>query len=322
MRDNRRSLSVQQMQRPSLNFLLSSAQPSILYQAYRDILEDDKQAIREQRQILQKGWGEQLMACRDDNGLWENSLYSPKWTSTTYSMLLLRRMEPVIEKRLNVSAILLAEKGIYSDGGINFSNSMKNSETCISGMILYILSYFAPDNKINETLKGYLLDEQMDDGGWNCRKYKGATHGSFHTTVNVIEGLASYGKYISKDRAIERAIGNAMEFLLIHRLFKSHRTGDIVDRKMTMFSFPPRWRYDIMRILDFAAAGNFIYDSRMDDAVAILKKKKIDDGFFKMQNRHAGRTYFEMDKPGQIGLWNTLRGMRIMKWLHNNGLEI
>ena len=43
-----------------------------------------------------------------------------------------------------------------------------------------------------EQLVAYLLAEQMDDGGWNCRPDRGGTHGSFHTTINVVEGLRDY----------------------------------------------------------------------------------------------------------------------------------
>lgn len=304
------------------DFFLHSGEPAIRYLTMRDLLENMESASAEKPKILTEGWGRILMDKRAADGLWANALYSPKWISSTYSMLLLRRMEPVVDEQLRYSANLLAERGIYTDGGINFSSSMHNSETCISGMILYILSYFCPESKYNSILAEYLLREQMDDGAWNCRKFKGAVHSSFHTTVNVLEGLASYRQYVNDDRDIQRVVSEAMEFLLIHRLFKSHRTGGIVDRKMTMLSFPPRWRYDIMRILDFAAAEHLAYDSRMDDAVAILKKKKIGSGFFKMQNRHPGRTYFEMETPGQIGLWNTLRGMRIIKWLKDNDIDM
>ena len=34
-----------------------------------------------------------------------------------------------------------------------------------------------------------ILEHQLDDGGWNCRSPRtGSIHGSFHTTINVVEG--------------------------------------------------------------------------------------------------------------------------------------
>ena len=41
-------------------------------------------------------------------------------------------------------------------------------------------------------LPSWLLTRQMPDGGWNCEDWRGATHGSFHTTISVLEGLEAY----------------------------------------------------------------------------------------------------------------------------------
>ena len=50
---------------------------------------------------------------------------------------------------------------------------------------------------------------------------------------------------------IKSAIDKANEFILVHKLFKSDKTGKIIDKKMTMLSFSPRWHYDILRALDY-----------------------------------------------------------------------
>ncbi len=36
-----------------------------------------------------RGWGAKLLAAQDPQGTWAGALYSPKWTSTTYTLLLL-----------------------------------------------------------------------------------------------------------------------------------------------------------------------------------------------------------------------------------------
>jgi hypothetical protein len=51
---------------------------------------------RERNKITRLGWGARLLARQDSEGMWarggspESGLYSPKWTSTTYTMLTLR----------------------------------------------------------------------------------------------------------------------------------------------------------------------------------------------------------------------------------------
>ena len=45
-----------------------------------------------------------------------------------------------------------------------------------------------------------LLGEQMADGGWNCEQENGSTRGSFHTTINVLEGLLEHERASSLGR--------------------------------------------------------------------------------------------------------------------------
>ena len=144
-------------------------------------------------------------------------------------------------------------------------------------MVLSILAYFDVQDERVAGLVGHLLDQQMADGGWNCQSYQGATHSSFHTTLSVLEGLREYEKH-RPDSHLRDSQNRAVEFLLIHRLFRSHHTGEVVDGRMTRFSFPPRWHYDVMRVFDYFQERNIPPDPRMADAIGLLKKKRRPDG--------------------------------------------
>jgi hypothetical protein len=93
-------------------------------------------------------------------------------------------------------------------------------------MVLSILSYFEHEDSRLDTIADHLLKEQMPDGGWNCRRESGATHSSVHTTMSVLEGLRYYELHRGhKRRAVRAAQRSGQEFLLVHRLFRSHRTN-------------------------------------------------------------------------------------------------
>jgi hypothetical protein len=83
---------------------------------------------------------------------------------------------------------------------------------------------------------------------------------------------------------------------------------------MTRFSFPPRWYYDIMRVLDYFQDRDINPDNRSKDAMDILMKKQRKDGKWPLQDIHPGRTYFDMEKAGKPSRWNTLRALRIIEW--------
>jgi hypothetical protein len=245
----------------------------------------------------------------------DGGLYSPKWISTTYTMLLLRDFGlPANNTQARKACVLLLDQGLQRDGGINYGWRGR-SETCITGMVLSILSHFDHDDNRLDTIAGHLLELQMPDGGWNCRLPYGATHASVHTTMNALEGLWFYERHRGRKlRAVRAAQRRGREFLLAHRLFRSHRTGEIIKPVFTRLSFPPRWHYDILRALDYFQAAGAPRDQRLTDAIDILRGSQREDGRWPLQHSYRGKTYFELERVGGPSRWNTLRALRVLKW--------
>jgi hypothetical protein len=212
---------------------------------------------------------------------------------------------------------LLLDEGLQRDGGIGYgtwAERTKGGETCVSGMVLSILSYFDYDDARLDTVAAHLLEEQMPDGGWNCRRPRGATHASVHTTISVLEGLRQYERLGRKVRAVRAAQRRGREFLLIHHLFRSHRTGNIIRSEFLKFSFPPRWHYDVLRALDYFQSVDTLRDERLSESIDVVRTRQSSDGRWPLENRYRGKTYFELERVGAPSRWNTLRALRVLKW--------
>lgn len=96
----------------------------------------------------------------------------------------------------------------------------------------------------------------------------------------ALEGLYVYqGAFPEKKKEFTKIREDRHEW--IHRLYKSHRTGEVFDTAMTRMPFPHRWRYDFIRALDYFSACNAPCDKRMSDAIELLKKneRRMDYGF-------------------------------------------
>ncbi len=299
--------------------------PSIQFQTARDLLDiTGEELVVLQEPIQYTGWGSKFLSFQEDSGIWGGGFYSPKWISTHYTLMTLMELGlPENNSQAKKGVKTLLEHGFYKDGGINHWKSQKHSETCVSAMTLALLIYFEIDDPRVERVKEFLLNQQMEDGGWNCQRFNGATHSSFHTTIMALEALHFYEKKTnSKDaELIKKATTEAHEFLLQHHLFKSHKTQAIVDRRMTLFSFPPRWKYDVMRSLDYFQKINMPHDPRFCDAITLLRKKEK-QGKWPLQNKHSGQMFFEMEKTGQPSRMNTLRALRILKWWMKKPKEV
>jgi hypothetical protein len=80
-----------------------------------------------------------------------------------------------------------------------------------------------------------------------------------------------------------------------------------------MLSYPSRWKYDILRALDYFRTAGIDYDSRMQPALDVLHKKRRKDGTWPVQAKHPGKVHFDMEKTGSPSRWNTLRALRVLK---------
>lgn len=298
---------------------LLDGDPAVRWQTLRDLLGASENRIeRERSKVACEGWGARLLIRQDPEGTWaggqsaDGGLYSPKWISTTYTMLLLRDLGLAASNRqAHRACALLLDQGFQRDGGINYGWKGR-SETCITAMVLSILCCFQHEDERLDALADYLFRKQMPDGGWNCRRDLGATHSSVHTTISVLEGLRFYE--LNGGRKTKTAQARGREFLLMHRLFRSDRTGDIIKPIFLRFSFPPRWHYDILRALDYFQAVGAPGDERLGEAMEIVRSRQDRDGRWSLENKYRGKTYFDLERVGAPSRWNTLRALRVLKW--------
>lgn len=156
----------------------------------------------------------------------------------------------------------------------------------------------------------------MPDGGFNCRSNRsGAVHSSLHSTICVLEGFIEFLKvgHQYRNEEIRQVIHSSEEFILQHQLFLSDHTGGIIHKNFLKLSYPGRWRYDILRALDYFRYAGRKWDRRMQKAIDVLQKKRRKDGRWNMQAAHPGKKHFIMEKAGQASRWNTLRALRVLK---------
>ena len=296
------------------NWLLEG-DAAIQFQVQRDLFGELNLDL--QRRIKTEGWGRAFLEKRNPNGGWGQGYYQPKWISTHYTLLDLKNLqiEPEVpEICQTIEQVLQTEKG--PDGGILPIGSTRRSDVCVNGMFLNFACYFGAAEADLQSIVDFLLKQRVADGGFNCQSNRqGCVHSSLHSTISVLEGILEYQQngYTYRLPELLAAAATSQEFILQHRLFKSDKTGAVIDHKMTMLSWPSRWKYDILRALDYFQKANLPYDPRMDDALHQLRSKRKADGKWPLQAKHPGQVHFEMENPGQPSRWNTLRALRVLR---------
>src|SRR5579859_1495407 len=194
-----------------ISWLLDS-DPAIRWQVMRDLVDAPEEEVAAERaRIATEGWGARLLALQRQDGHWDKRVPArltspeaigwwkslpperqgtlfPEWTSTAWSLMLLRAfgLDPACAQAREAVRRVRDQVGWEHDGEPFFAGEV---EPCINGKVVALGAYFGEDVR---AIVDRLLGEQMSDGGWNCEQENGSTRGSFHTTIEVLEGLLEY----------------------------------------------------------------------------------------------------------------------------------
>ena len=304
-----------------LKWLLDS-DPAIRWQVMRDLTGEAPDAIAAERsRVATEGWGAQLLARQSPAGHWgvgprgwrdDLPKEDRRLLIALYSLVTLmdlgldpaskqaRKMidrvdNRLVFKRLNNRPFLHGE-----------------TEPCINGRILAIGAYF---KEPNDALASQLLEEQLEDGGWNCEAPK-SRRSSFHTTICVLEGLLEYERAgRRKSAALTRARTRAEAYLLERHMFRSLRTDEVINKRWLRFSFPTFWHYDVLRGLDYLRNAGIKPNSRVNDAIETVIERRHQNGRWPLNLLHPEHIPLEMESGiGGASRWNTLRALRVLRW--------
>ncbi|GLQ55013.1 hypothetical protein GCM10010862_22720 [Devosia nitrariae] len=308
---------------------LLDSDPSIRWQVMCDLMDaPEVEWAAERAKVEIEGWGARLLSCQDEDGQWAGGSFVPAgfdysewresgqpWTATTYSLSQLREfgLDPSSD-RARRTVELIGTNSRWDQGNQPFWEG--ETEECINGRTVADGAYFGVDvSAIVERLVG----ERQGDGGWNCQRAKGSVRSSFASTINVLEGLLQYEKATGGTTESREARRSGEEYLLERRLFRRLTTNEPADERFLQFLHPNRWRYDILRALDYFRSTAMLSgadpDPRLREAIDHLRARRLEDGTWPLDWRLPGRVWFDMDDgPGKPSHWVTLRAMRVLGW--------
>jgi hypothetical protein len=78
--------------------------------------------------------------------------------------------------------------------------------------------------------------------------------------------------------------------------------------------FPPEWRYDVLRALDYLRSVNAPHDPRLEDPIALVAQRADRSGRWTLARGYPGVRHFELEPTGSPSRCNTLRALRVLRW--------
>ncbi len=311
-----------------LDWLLDS-DPAIRWQVLRDLVRAPAAVVAAERaRVATEGWGARLLALQGEDGQWAGGACFPArsielydksqgqpWISTLPTLQLLCDfgVDPS-DDRVRRAVALVNDRCRWEHAGQPFFSG--EVEPCINGRTVTLGTYFGQNV---DGVVARLLGEQLEDGGWNCEMENGSVRSSFATTINVLEGLLAHERATGGSAESIAVRRRGEEYLLERKLMRRKSTGEVVDPAWLQFSFPARWHYDVLRALDYFRAAGDAPDSRVEEAIALVRSKQRNDGTWLLENTHPGKVHFALedgdDRPSR---WNTLRARRVLDWYEHS----
>src|SRR3989442_2244012 len=194
----------------ALDWLLD-ADPAIRWQAVRDLTAAPAdQVAAERARVATEGWGARLLALRREDGLWDNGTPDTEWISLL-ALLMLRDLgvDASSEQARNAIGPVRDNATWHSRGPWHGTPLFAGEvEPRINGRAVTVGSHFGQDVT---RLVERLLGEQTADGGGNCEQENGSTRGSFHTTINVLQGLLEHERAPGRPAGVAAALGRGRE---------------------------------------------------------------------------------------------------------------
>ena len=292
----------------------------------RDLTGEAPNAIAAERsRVATEGWGAQLLAIQSAGGSWGGpnlAGFRPDLPVddrvllfTFYTLVVLMDLGLDPDSRQARKMIGRIKKGLVFKWLKNRPFLDGETEPCINGRILAIGSYF---KEPNDALARQLVGEQLEDGGWNCEAPK-SLRSSFHTTICVLEGLLAYERAGRKSAAITKARKRAESYLLERRLFRSLRTGEVINKRWLRFAYPTFWHYDVLRGLDYLRDAGVKPDGRIHEAIDTVIARRHQNGRWPLNILHPEQIPLVMEsETGVASRWNSLRALRVLRWYNKS----
>jgi hypothetical protein len=271
-------VNVTTMTSPAVEWLLESDEPAIRYLTRRDVLGEDPSD--DEARILDGPKVRALLAGQQPDGGFGGHPYR-KWGGAHWRLVSLVELAVPAGEPRAVAATEPVLAWLTSKGrarNLRVVNGLVRRCASQEGNALAVCSRLglAEDPRVEQIARS-LVEWQWPDGGWNCDDRASGRSSSFHESLGTTWGLHEYAAATGAGWAREAA-ERAAEMFLSHRLFRSLRTGKVLQEYWLALHYPPYWRYDILQGLLVLSRLGKATDPRTSDAYDVLLERRLADG--------------------------------------------
>jgi hypothetical protein len=268
--------SVDPQTESAISWLLDSSEPAIRLMTCRDLL--DGPSTFDADEVLGGPKVTALLSGQAADGGFGVGFYR-KWTGAHWRLISLTELAvPKNEPRAVAAASSVLARLDPGRRRVTVIGGLPRRCASIEGNALAVCSRLglAANPRVAD-LAAALVSWQWPDGGWNCDINASGRRSSFHETLGPAWGLHEYWRATGDAKARDAA-DHAAELFLQHRLFRSVRTGEVINRQWLVPHYPPYWHYEILQALVVLSRMGKVRDARADEAINEVERGRLPDG--------------------------------------------
>lgn len=294
-----------------ISWLLQAETPTIRYLTLTRMLDrpENSPEVREARRSMQaSGPIPAILARQTSSGAWagEHSYYTPKYTGTHWSLLLLAELhadpgDPRLAK--GVDFMLNSTRPEWLDPG-------RGGLACFWGNLLRYAAQFAPDHPgVNEVVA--CLERDAVQGGWRC-EYNGGRPCAWGA-ARALWGLAALAEE-RRTPGVEDAIQAGLAFLLEEYSLAGgeYPPEGKVSKYWARLNYPLFYQADVLFVLRMLVELNARDHPGARPALDWLASKRQANGRWRGASPFRSRTWKALGGPGETYRWITWIGLYVL----------
>ncbi|MGZ6545126.1 MAG: nitrogen fixation protein NifH [Actinomycetota bacterium] len=313
-----------------LPWLLERDTPAVRHQALRLLLDEpeDSAAVRRARAAAMRNPPiSAILEAQDPEGFWvkPGSGYSPKYTSTVWSLIFLDQLgaDPG-DRRVRAGCEYVLEHAQASNGGFGWQQRPSTVVHCLNGNLLRSLLGFGwfDDPRVKDAIA---WEGRAITGEGVERWYASTTSGpGFGCGINgtlpcawgAIKALRGLARIPPRRRTplVRRAIRVGADLLLsCDPAVADYPTDTKVSSSWFKLGFPSGYVADVLQYLEVLAELGHARDPRLTGAIDSVLAKQDASGRWRNRNAYAGKTWGVIEEQGAPSKWVTLRACTVVR---------
>ena len=326
----------------SVDWLLEPDDIGVKYLALRDLVETGgAELAKAKKQAHDEGPIAQVLARMKESGYWEQpgAGYSPKYTGTVWSIILLSQLGASIEmdKRIAAACSYVLDHTLTDDGHFTVNGAPSGTVDCLQGnLCASLLDLGSEDPRLDEAFEWMARSvtgegvAPMTDKTAPVRYYTGKCGPSFTCGANnklpcawgAVKVMLAFSKLPDQKRTplINRAINMGVDFLFSTDPAEADYPCGYSNKpsgNWWKFGFPVFYVTDLLQNVEDLARLGYGTDPRLAKSLNIIQEKRGTQGRWPLEYDYTGKTWVNFGAKKQPNKWVTFRALRVLKLLEH-----